>query len=260
MGRPRTLRPQLRRDALGGNLVRCSLLLFTSAAVACSKGERPPGSSSATQVDSPSIALPPDTEPKVFLPPLQDSAWAITRTETSYQRLDSLHSIGQSTTVFFANGSQLLTDLFDIHSLGQLHRPDAAPFLILAARGCTNCDINESIYIVSPTAGPFVNPRSERRFAYPGDLLTLFGDTLLETSRMFVGSCLPDRSPLVIWFHHFRADSTMWRDTVFLAEPYGDSLVSDFARSPLPDSAVVLAAVRSGTCYEVPGKTKRVEL
>jgi hypothetical protein len=233
--------------------------VIVAAAITCAKGEQASNSSRSPDQATASASLPGTTEAAVPVP-LQDSAWAIVRMETSYEPLGPQYFIGKSTTLYFANGAHLLTDLFDVRPVGQLRRADGPPFLILAARGCTHCDINEAIYIVSPSSRPFVHPTSERRFALPGALVDRYtADTVFMVSRMFFGSCLPGRGDLVVWFHRFVDDSGIWRDTAFIAEPVLDSIVSSFVPSPLPDSAEVLAAVASGTCHELKGSTHRAE-
>jgi hypothetical protein len=228
------------------SIVLLPILLIALAACGDSRG----GSSSQAP-DSTTLPLlqraPPDT------------GWFIASIETRYRPFGAQDSVAVATLVRFANGSTLETDLISVRYVGQLPRRTGAPFLILAALGCTDCDINESIYVHSPTDGPLTAPLSDRRFSYPGRLIDAETGDVLGAAQMFWGSCVHGRPPGVVWFHRFRDDTGAWLDSVFAAEVQQDTLRRGWLRAPLPELRHVLIRVEAGVCHELPGEDQGTE-
>ncbi len=187
------------------------------------------------------------------------AGWTVTRTRETYERAGETDSLVSGTILYFSNGESLATDLVAVRQLGALPAQRKAPFLVLRAVGCTNCDMNESIYIHSASDGALVAPRSERRFSAPGDLLDAETDSVIERNRFFIGHCSLNLGPLGVWFYRLRTDNGPWQDTVFVARVVDDSLHSEFASVRSIPLEQAISSVRAGRCSEVPGERRRAE-
>jgi hypothetical protein len=158
-------------------------------------------------------------------------------------------------TVFFKNGKQFKTNLYDLTYIGQLKSKTKAPYLILSGRSCNECDANTSIYIHSPSDGNMKEESTQTRYTYPGkqeDYLT--GQSVFE-SRMLYGSCLNNKSNCVVWVQKFLDEKKQWKQNAFVVEVYNDTLKEYLLESNLPDIQTML---KNG-CKEVAGKVQTTE-
>lgn len=166
---------------------------------------------------------------------------------------DKLPHIVNGHVLEWPDGRQFVTTLFDVKVIGQLPAAAKQPFLILAGRGCTECDANESIYIHSPSDGPMQSEAGQPRYSYPGKLSNYLDGALLSESRMFWGRCLSGREAEIIWFQRDKQRDGKWKLSVYVVEINGDKLESSFLKPP-PSIQTVLGRVRSSACRELPGR------
>jgi hypothetical protein len=157
--------------------------------------------------------------------------------------------------VHFAGGHRFDTSLHGAELLGALPAQDKAPFLVLAGFGCTDCDINRSLYIHSPSDGPAAG-ESQPRFVYPGTLVEW--DTpapdgeILRRARAFVGTCLESAEPVVLWVTEAGPAQEPGRTLAEIARVEADTLRLDTLPHPQRVLAAAEGAVRGGRCREIP--------
>lgn len=156
-------------------------------------------------------------------------------------------------TLEWPDGRRFVTTLFGVVVIGQLPAAKKSPFLILAGRGCRDCDANVSIYIHSPSDGPMKPESSQHRYSYPGKVSYYLDGSPLSEARAFWGRCLPGRGPGVIWYHRVREEGGQWKPSVYFVEVIGDRLDGRFL-NPQPAIQITLERVRTGECWEIPGQ------
>jgi hypothetical protein len=159
----------------------------------------------------------------------------------------------EGSTVAWSDGRHFTTTLFEVQVMGQLPAKNKSPFLILAGRGCQQCDANVSIYIHSPSDGPMQEEDKQPRYSFPGKQTYYLDGTPLFESRMFWGRCLPAHEYGVVWFQRGKEEDSTWKPGVYFVEIVGDELHREFLE-PLPTIDVTLQRVREGNCQELPGR------
>ncbi len=116
-------------------------------------------------------------------------------------------------TIQFRNKAEMRSDLVDISFIGQLPARSKPPFVIFSARRCYNCESNRSVFIHPASSGKLT--KKSTRYRYPGFLYSHINGSLIETTRMFFGDCLPGHSAAtIVWFVRTRRDTIKWRDLV----------------------------------------------
>ncbi len=201
--------------------------LFLSAAWPCS-GQRPPTPSPASPSDSIRAAWSPESI-------------------TSQRQPNGLDS---PATIRFHNGRRFATGLYDVKFLGVLPS-HAAPYVVLSGRGCTECDANISIYILSPIGPPAFEATAERYWS-PGRETDRETRKIFRKSRAFLGECLPDLGDAIIWYDSLADANGHWRSGLSIAHIVGDTVASDL-RIPPPPMSGTLRMVQAGKCAEIPG-------
>jgi hypothetical protein len=181
-----------------------------------------------------------------------DSAWLPTRIERPSGGFVDPEGQGPN-VLYFANGRRLGVTLFQVQFLGQLPRPNQAPFLLLAARSCYSCDIQTQVFVVAPDGdslrqeqGAYGFAGTLRPDAPPPDTVIFY------RARLFIGRCLADRRPVALWFQSEREETGAWKAGVYQLETVNGKLHGAFLR-PRPSISATLEAVRGGQCFEIPG-------
>jgi len=191
------------------------------------------------------IAAPLTAQTRTFV---TDSAWLPIQIEhpPSKEQGEQRPNI-----VHLRNGHRLKLPLFEVEFLGQLPRPRRPPLLVVGGRECFSCDAATRVYIV-PSDADSVTTR-DAGYHYPG---TLRGEDSergpFYKGRMFIGRCLGDGQPLVVWFQSERDSTGSWHAGVHRVTVVADSVRRELLQ-PRPPIAETTARVRSGVCYEVPG-------
>lgn len=180
--------------------------------------------------------------------PLQNkedtSAWTPVKIENSQDR---------PSLIRFQNGKTFVTTLFQVKYLGHLTNSGNAPFLILAGRGCQDCDANLAVYLHNPQSGPMQGEDSQERFVHPGVIRDAETKQAVLEARMFVGNCLPDVKDGVVWFIKEKDEQGRWKSSVLIAEVKNQELVVRELTTLLPDIKTVLANVKGNKCIEIKG-------
>lgn len=162
-------------------------------------------------------------------------------------------AFASGSAILFNNGVKLETDLVEIDYIGQLPA-GGAPFLILSARGCDQCDMNTSIYILKPTREAFKDAGSGARYTYPGELTAIgAGDETVSESRFFWGKCLADQNEAALWFARDKTGSGGWENSVYAVSVVNGELAGKAFSRPLPSIEDTLKLAEKGLCLELPG-------
>jgi hypothetical protein len=156
--------------------------------------------------------------------------------------------------VVLNGGQQFQTTLYEVKVLATLSTERKTPYLVMAGRGCMNCDANTSVYIHSPSDGPMRNEGDQRRHSYPGRLVSyLDGKTPVAQTRMFIGDCVAGYANAVVWYLRERDEHGKWQSGVLIVSVRGDTLSEVLLRNELPPVSQSLQRARKGACKEVPG-------
>jgi hypothetical protein len=186
---------------------------------------------------------------------LPNDGWKVIKIEAVSRQLSNGTKLLIGSNIYFENGIQAKSDLIGMRYIDQLPVAGAPPFLIFSGRGCDKCDMNTSIYILSPTDGSLIKAAKSRRYPFPGKVFA-FGPahTLIRVSRLFIGNCSQGRGPIAVWFINSKLNSDKWEKSVFIAEVKNGILMSKFLVPPLPDINETLQLLHKHQCYEIPGK------
>jgi hypothetical protein len=159
----------------------------------------------------------------------------------------------ENSKIIYQTGS-FETHLFDLEYVGQFKAVRKKPFLIFIGRPCDSCDVNNSIYIHSPSDGPLLTGKKQKRYNLPGPINDYQTRELLYVARLFWGEVIPGRIGM-IWYQK-ELKNTVWVESVYFAELVGDRIVDEFIKSELK---VSLAQVQKGKAWEIIGEPMNSE-
>ncbi len=167
--------------------------------------------------------------------------------ELKITKITSTPNSGKS-QLSFSNGVVVSYSLERIKPIAVLRTPSGSPRILLSGADCTECDMNESIYLLPLENQTGILPRS----AYPGNLKAYDTGELVEKHRMFYGSCLSNEDS-VVWFSDFVGDDNKWhhQNSVIHVKDSGSDLVD-----LLPSEGTfksILEHVANGECKELKG-------
>jgi len=140
--------------------------------------------------------------------------------------------------------------LFQVEFQGFLATSGRTPYLVLSGRGCTGCDANISLYILSPT-GPPSEEGTARRFWISGRETDPQTGKLIRMSRGFIGECLPGPRDVFLSYDSIVDDAGHWHTGLFVAKVVADTIAEEL-HTPPPPIATTVALVRSRRCHEIP--------
>jgi hypothetical protein len=155
----------------------------------------------------------------------------------------------------FRNGRRFATGLWEVAFHGLLAH-ERAPYVVLTGRGCTECDADISLYILSPLAPP--STEMGRRYWAPGVVRDFATHKVIRRSRGFVGRCLTAPWDAVLTFDSLVDAAGKWHAGLFIGRIIGDS-IADSLQVPPPPISQTLARVRTGTCHEIRGVAQNSE-
>jgi hypothetical protein len=158
-----------------------------------------------------------------------------------------------------ADGSRFRTTLYHQTVVGRLRATHKAPYYIMSGRACDGCDANIAIYIHSPSDGRMGVDREQPRFPYPGRETFYEDGTLQYEARMFFGDCAAELPNAVLWFQRRPDEAGRWRSSVLVARVEQDTLTVATLDAAAPSVAEAEAAVRGGSCRELPGVDRASE-
>jgi len=151
-------------------------------------------------------------------------------------------------------GKRFETVVFEPRLLATLPAVGKSLFLVFSGLGCSECDMNRSIYIHSPSDAPMESGETGDHYSHPGKYYDYMSGELVENVRMFVGRCTPAKDSVVVWFSNARIDSGRWSKSTFVARVEGQTLVANFTKDRLISIPAALNAIPRGSCREVPGE------
>jgi len=150
--------------------------------------------------------------------------------------------------LFISNGVVISVPLERIKPIAVLRTSSGSPRLLLSGADCTECDMNESIYLL-----PLENKTGIlERSAYPGNMKAYDTGELVEKHRMFYGRCLSNEDSLV-WSSDFVGEDNKWhhQNSVIHVRDSG----ADFGELPSSEGTIksILKRVANGECKELKG-------
>ena len=157
------------------------------------------------------------------------------------------------TVLRYPDSSILAPGVGAIALVGQLDAATAPPFVIIAAHGCTACEVPDAVIVRAPAEGRVAEGDRRGMHPYPGHTVSADDGSIRAYSRVFWGECLPQRPPGVVSFRSgfdWPGDEPLRE--VRITEVHGDSLL-DWRTSP--EIRLLIAAlqqVRARRCTELP--------
>ena len=160
---------------------------------------------------------------------------------------------GKTGTITFQDKSSFSTTLYDLRYLGQLQTKNKKPYLVLAGRGCDDCDAGTAIYIHSPSDGPMQGEGGQERYSYPGRYKDSETGELVEKTRAFLGTCIPGRREGVVWYMQWMDKKGKWQVGFLIAEVVNDEIKSKYLPKPKEKLGETLQFVKRDICKELRG-------
>jgi hypothetical protein len=151
--------------------------------------------------------------------------------------------------IVFRNGRRFQTGLFQVEFQGLL-LASPVPYVVLTGRGCTECDANISLYILSPVGGPA--EATTRRLWAPGHETDRESRKVIRSSQAFVGQCLPGLGDVLLTYDSIIDTARQWHSGLFIAQIVADTVAREL-RIPPPPIATTVATVKAGRCRQIAG-------
>ncbi len=150
--------------------------------------------------------------------------------------------------VTLSDGTTVLVPLVRVKPIAVLRAPSGKPQLLLSGATCTECDMNQSIYLVQFD----FKGRDLPRYSYPGTLKTYDTQELVQKARMFYGQCF-STADVVVWFLEYLGDDQKWHTSNSALRAKDEGAI--FSKlSPLEGSLdAVVQRTKAGLCKELPG-------
>jgi hypothetical protein len=187
---------------------------------------------------------------------LKDSTSKPMKTQLLEQQTDAKKLIWdfekiEGNKLYFKNGEQLKTSLYELKYIGQVPNGNKAPFLILSGRDCDECDANISIYIFSPADGPLKVENGENSYSLPGTERDLEDKNILFKARAFYGLVLSNIKG-VIWYQNQLMENGTWKKSIFLVNlNHPDK--KEISMKDTGQLQETLNLLKQGLCKEIPG-------
>jgi hypothetical protein len=152
------------------------------------------------------------------------------------------------TLVILSDGLNVVVPLVRIEPIAVLKTPSGKPRLLLSGATCTECDMNQSIYLLPLDLKTGEPPR----YSYPGTLKAYDTGELVEKSRMFFGQCLSEANA-VVWFGEYLGEDNKWHksDSILWVKD-SEAVLSNLSSSE-GNLNTVLLRIKRGVCTELPG-------
>lgn len=167
--------------------------------------------------------------------------------ELKVAKITSAQHSGES-QLSFSNGVVVSYSLVRIKPITVLRTPSGSPMLLLSGADCTECDMNDSIYLLPLENRKGILPRN----SYPGSLKAYDTGELVEKHRMFYGHCLSNDDS-VVWSSDYVGEDNKWhhQDSVIHVKDAGADL-ADLLHSE-GTVKTILKRVSTGECKELKG-------
>ena len=177
--------------------------------------------------------------------------WRIVKVDQYTEKNQYLGDVDR-TAVVFSNGRRLEIPLDRAKPIAVLKAADGTYFLLAQGADCTNCDENTGLRFYA--LGGSKLQKAENRHVYPGRLYDYMDPkSLMQQTRTFYGRCLAEPHDVVVWFLEELGAASKWHSSHLVARmsKTGEKI---FELKPEEGTlASVLAAVKKGTCTELPG-------
>ena len=155
----------------------------------------------------------------------------------------------------FPGGAEYVSGFTNVEYIGTIPAETRAPFIIIAGNECRDCDAPPSVLVRSPSDGPVRELHGLAGWhPYPGRVIAYNDDSaVVSHSRLFWGTCLPERPPGLIEFRSdFAGDGSEPAREVRISEIDGDSLIGWRRVATTRLLATTLVQVHAKACREIP--------
>ncbi|MBF0277951.1 MAG: hypothetical protein HQM13_09180 [SAR324 cluster bacterium] len=151
------------------------------------------------------------------------------------------------------NGNVFRTGIYEPKLHAQLHNQAEKPFYVISGSGCSECEMNRSIYIQTPSDGP-LNEALALRYPYPGQVFNSKSTTMIFESKMFFGKCDESSQDSVLWFIRNRNSEGLWEKELFKVSIINGRKEEEVEEEVSPVKLKsLLESLKGGTCHELPG-------
>jgi hypothetical protein len=158
----------------------------------------------------------------------------------------------KSTVVYFENGQQLDTKLYNLKYVGQVDLRPNSPICIFSGNECEDCDDGNAIFLFTPAEKKKMITPELAPYDYPGREYADGDSTLLYESRMFYGNVLPDVENGIIWYQNMLTDDG-YQQSVYLIKIKNGKIEEALLLDNLPIIDATLQLAQEKKCTEVTG-------
>ena len=132
--------------------------------------------------------------------------------------------------------------------------PSQAPWVLLLAKPCKNCSVDEKdLFVVRPSTGEI------HEINHPGRILDPKTGALVHESRAFYGRCVEGRRPGVFVFQREKVDRKNHLASSFYSAEAGPHMLQEsLLEKGFPSLARTLSRVKVGDCQEIAGRNRRI--
>ena len=149
--------------------------------------------------------------------------------------------------ITISNGQVISVPLVRIKPIAFLKTSSGEPRLLLSGADCTECDMNDSIYLIALKD----QPGNLARSVYPGNLKAYETGKLVEKHRMFYGHCLFDKES-VAWLSRYMGEDYKWHvqnSVIYVGEGNDEPVLLELKNA----SEIIAKRVSSHECVELKG-------
>lgn len=165
----------------------------------------------------------------------------------------------KGSTIYFKNGEQLSTKLYDIRFVGSITMTNSSPIYIFSGTTCKDCDDHNSIFLFSPAEKKKTVTPEFAPYDFPGKEFSSEDSSLLYQTRMFYGNVLPNVPNGIIWYQDMLDETGDMQRSVYLIKVINNKLVEELIVENIPDIQETLDMVAASKAKEVTGADAVVE-
>jgi hypothetical protein len=149
--------------------------------------------------------------------------------------------------ISISDGNVITVSLVRIKPIAFLKASSGEPRLLLSGADCTECDMNDSIYLIALKNQSGELPRS----VYPGNLKAYDTGRLVEKHRMFYGHCLSAEES-VVWLSSFMGEDQKWHvqnSVIHVGEGNDEPVLLNVRNA----AGIISKRVLKNECFELRG-------
>ena len=165
----------------------------------------------------------------------------------------------KGSTIYFKNGEQLSTRLYDIRYIGKIDLKSNSPLYIFSGSSCKDCDEHNSIFLFSPAENKKTVTPEYAPYDYPGKEYSSEDSSLLYQTRMFYGQVLPNVTNGIIWYQEMLGDDGHMMKSAYLIKVNNNRVSEELILNDIPSIEDTLKLVQANRAKELQGVDAVVE-